>query len=473
MNESRNHDVLSDNEITRDTLVLVLAGGQGSRLHELTTHRAKPAVHFGGSWRMIDFTLSNCLNAGLHTVGILTQYQAASLHHHLEHAWPAPPVGELTIDLLPASQAYQGTADAVRQNLTYLKEYYKTKYILILAGDHIYTMDYRHMLQDHIRHAAGCTVACIEVARQEASQFGILAADENWQVQSFVEKPADPPCVLGKPDVSLASMGIYVFDTDYLYDLLTAPSAENDHDFGHDILPRVLQEGRLYAHSFEHSCTNHPSDGHTYWRDVGTLDSYWQAHMDLLGNPPELQLFDPNWVIHAAPAPDTPPHLHPNSTLCDTPEYSLIGSDCTLSDAYICSSVLSHGVTIEEGTSIQAAVILPDVHIGKHCRLKNCIVERGCILPDGLSIGFQPTEDARYFRLSSSGKVVLVTPDMLAKYAEDTERQPKCNTPIRSISSAEQYRANPRNRLHPRGTARSRSSGNMTARTRSFASRAH
>lgn len=414
--------MLHNTDIANDTLVLILAGGRGTRLHEMTDRRAKPAVYFGGNWRIIDFTLSNCLNSGLLKIGVITQYGAHSLLRHLQHAWSFLPRerGQF-VDMLPARQQtdentwYRGTADAVWQNLAIMKEHYKPKYVLILAGDHIYKMDYMQMLRDHIHSRAKCTVGSIEVKRSEADQFGVMSVNESLRVLEFVEKPAHPPAMREKPDHSLASMGIYVFDADYLYQMLEEEVVREHthHDFGKDIIPRACAEGVLYAHPFERSCKGRNAEGSIYWRDVGTLDSYWRTHMDLVTEYPQLNLFDRSWPVRGLPTQALPAkffYKHPHARTLDN---SLVSGGCIITDAEISSSVLFDRVIVEEGSVIESAVILPGTRIGKNCRLKNCIIERNCTIPDGMHIGIDREADERNFRISSSGQVVLVTPLML------------------------------------------------------------
>lgn len=409
-------------DIAENTLVLILAGGRGSRLHEMTDRRSKPAVYFGGNWRIIDFTLSNCLNSNLKKIGVLTQYEAHSLLRHLQHAWSFLPRdrGQF-VDMLPARQQidesmwYRGTADAVWQNVPIMKEHYKPKYVLILAGDHIYKMNYMQMLRDHVSSGAKCTVGCIEVKRSEADQFGIMSVNERLQVQEFVEKPSNPPGMREKPDSSLASMGIYVFDTDYLYEVLEEEVAKADthHDFGKDILPRALEEGVLYAHPFERSCMGRNAEGSIYWRDVGTLDSYWRSHMDLVTEHPQLNLFDQDWPVRGLPAQAMPSKFFYKDKKCRGLDNSLVSGGCMITDAEIRSSVLFERVTVEEKSVVDSCVVLPNVAIGSNCHLKNCIIERNCVIPDGMKIGLDLKEDAKHFRISSGGSVVLVTRPML------------------------------------------------------------
>ncbi|TCP95377.1 glucose-1-phosphate adenylyltransferase [Cricetibacter osteomyelitidis] len=409
--------------VARDTLVLILAGGRGSRLHELTDKRAKPAVYFGGNRRIIDFALSNCINSGLNRIGVVTQYAAHSLLRHLQKAWSFLPLerGEF-VDMLPARQQiddstwYRGTADAVYQNMAIIRNHYRPKYVLILAGDHIYKMDYGQMITDHIESGAKCTVGCIEVPRKEASEFGVMAVNENLKVKSFVEKPKDPPAMIDKPNSSLASMGIYVFDADYLYGALerTVNSPYTSHDFGKDVLPMALEDGVLYAHPFSRSCTGRNSDGEIYWRDVGTLESYWQSNIDLVSENPQLDIYDETWPIRGNPVQTVPSKFfYKNSQNGRHVDNSLIGGGCVVTDAEISNSVLFNKIRVNEGSQIESSVILPQVTVGKNCILKNCIVDRHCTIPDGMQIGVNLALDSQRFRISSTGNIVLVTGKML------------------------------------------------------------
>ncbi|QLB13074.1 glucose-1-phosphate adenylyltransferase [Bisgaardia hudsonensis] len=411
-------------EVVKDTLVLILAGGRGSRLHELTDKRAKPALYFGGNRRIIDFALSNCINSGLNRIGVVTQYAAHSLLRHLQKGWSFLPQerGEF-VDMLPARQQidnstwYRGTADAVYQNMAIIRNHYCPKYVLILAGDHIYKQDYSQMLLDHISSGAKCTVGCIEVSRKEASEFGVMAVDENLKVKSFIEKPKDPPAMIGKPDTSLASMGIYVFDADYLYDVLDREvnTPYTSHDFGKDILPKSLEEGVLYAHPFSRSCMGRNTEGEIYWRDVGTLDSFWQSNIDLVSENPQLDIYDKRWPIRGNPVQTYPSKFFYKNTNVKPVDNSLISGGCVITDASISNSVLFDHVKVKEGSSVDYSVILPEVTIGKNCVLKNCIIDRHSVIPDGTHIGVDPEEDRKRFRVSSTGKVILVTEAMLKK----------------------------------------------------------
>lgn len=411
-------------ELVKETLVLILAGGRGSRLHELTDKRAKPALYFGGNRRIIDFALSNCINSGLNRIGVVTQYAAHSLLRHLQTGWSFLPQerGEF-IDMLPARQQiddstwYRGTADAVYQNMAIIRDHYCPKYVLILAGDHIYKQDYSQMLLDHVTSGAKCTVGCIEVPRKDASEFGVMAVNENLKVKSFVEKPKDPPAMIGKPDTSLASMGIYVFDAEYLYDVLDREvrTPNTSHDFGKDILPKALEENVLYAHPFSRSCMGRNTDGEIYWRDVGTLDSFWQSNIDLVSEHPQLDIYDQNWPIRGNPTQTYPSKFFYKNADVKPVDNSLISGGCVITDASISYSVLFDRVKVNEGSVVEHSVVLPQVTIGKNCTLRNCIIDRHVVIPDGMQIGVDIEQDRKRFRVSSTGKVVLVTEGMLKK----------------------------------------------------------
>lgn len=414
----------SKHDLAKQTLVLILAGGRGSRLYELTDRRAKPALYFGGSRRIIDFALSNCINSNLLRIGVITQYGAHSLLRHLQNGWSFLPAerGEF-IDLLPARQQiddntwYRGTADAVYQNMAIIREHYNPKYVVILAGDHIYKMDYGQMLLDHVGSGARCTVGCIEVERDKAREFGVMAVNESLKVKSFVEKPADPPAMIGKPNSSLASMGIYVFDADYLYQVLEEEvvQPETSHDFGKNIIPRALKDEVLYAHPFERSCMGRNSAGAIYWRDVGTLDSFWESNIDLVSEDPALDIYDESWPVSGRAAQTFPSKffykkLHDAKSL----DNSLVAGGCVITDAAISHSVLFDHIHVHEGTVIEHAVILPQVNIGRNCVLRRCIIDRQADIPDGMQIGVDLELDSQRFRVSPGG-IVLVTAGMLKK----------------------------------------------------------
>lgn len=409
-------------QLTKRTIALVLAGGRGSRLYQLTDTRAKPAVYFGGKFRIIDFALSNCLNSGIRKISVVTQYKSHSLLRHLQRGWSflRAELNEF-LDLLPAQQRineehwYRGTADAVYQNIDIMRSY-NPEYIVILAGDHIYKMDYSIMLQDHVENGLGCTVGCIEVPKDEAVAFGVMGIDQNRKITTFVEKPANPPTMPDNPDMALASMGIYIFNADYLYKLLDEDLAnkESSHDFGKDIIPRVVTDGRALAHPFGMSCVQR-SNGKSYWRDVGTIDAFWSANLDLAANMPELNLYDKDWPIwtyheQLPPAKFVPDSNGDHGVATNT----IISGGCIVSGSDISHAVLFSDVRVESFCTISKAVILPNTRIGERCRLSNVVIDRGCIIPDGVIIGEDREQDAKRFHRSDSG-VVLVTKSMLAK----------------------------------------------------------
>ncbi|GMV67596.1 MAG: glucose-1-phosphate adenylyltransferase [Pseudomonadota bacterium] len=402
---------------TKDTLALILAGGRGSRLGELTSHRAKPAVPFGGKFRIIDFPLSNCINSGIRRVGVVTQYMAHSLIRHLQQGWGflRGEFGEF-IEILPAQQRhgeawYKGTADAVYQNIDIIRTH-RPRYVLILGGDHVYKMDYGTMLGFHVSHEADVTVACLEVPRMEAQGFGVMGVTADGRVESFVEKPLDPPAIPGRPDHALASMGIYVFNTDYLLRMLAQDGADpaSDHDFGKNILPGGVARGdRIFAFPFRNNALGRQA----YWRDVGTVDSYWAANMELIGVTPELDLYDDTWPIwtyqeQAPPAKFVFDDEDRRGIAID----SMLSGGCIVSGAVVRHSLLFSNVLVAERTLIQDTVVLPRAVVGPDCLVRRAVIETGCHLPPGTVIGEDPAEDARRFHVTEGG-VVLVTPEML------------------------------------------------------------
>ncbi|MBP3195096.1 MAG: glucose-1-phosphate adenylyltransferase [Cardiobacteriaceae bacterium] len=410
-----------ETKLAEETLALVLAGGRGSRLYELTDNRAKPAVYFGGNRRIIDFALSNCVNSNILKIGVVTQYAAHSLLRHLQRGWSFLPYERNQyIDMLPARQQidehtwYRGTADSVYQNMRIMKSHYRCKYVLILAGDHIYKMDYRKMLADHSMTGAKCTVACIEVPKQEAGEFGIMDVNDQLNVVGFVEKPKDPPTIPGRPNYSLASMGIYVFNADYLYEILEkeATSTDTDHDFGKNIIPKAVQDGVVYAHPFERSCRGRTHDGLVYWRDVGTLDAYWGAHMDLCSEHPQLNLYDESWLILGRPQQTWPTRFFYKTPRDRTLDNSLVSGGSVIEDAEISHSVIFPRCKIKENSVIESTVMLPDCFVGKNCVIRNAILDRYCEVPDGLQIGVNAEFDQAHFRVSKQG-IVLVNQAML------------------------------------------------------------
>ena len=409
--------------LARRTLALVLAGGRGSRLKDLTDRRAKPAVHFGGKFRIIDFALSNCMNSGMRRIGVITQYKSHSLLRHLQRGWSflRNEMGEF-VDLLPAQQRvdeeswYRGTADAIYQNLDIIRNSTPPEYIVVLAGDHIYKMDYSIMLADHAASGRGVTVGCIEVPREEAKGFGVMAIDENRAIVEFVEKPADPPPMPGDPNTSLASMGIYVFSADYLYRLLEEDAADPDseHDFSKNLIPKAVSEGQALAHPFSMSAIANPPYSRAYWRDVGTVDAYWAANLDLASTTPELNMYDRDWPIWTYQE-QLPPakFVHDEPGRCGQAIDSLVSGGCIVSGATVRNSVLFSNVLVRSFSEINQAVVLPDVQIGRGCRLSKVVIDRRCRLPDGLVIGEDPELDAQRFFRTDNG-VVLVTRRMIA-----------------------------------------------------------
>jgi len=407
--------------LARDAMAYVLAGGRGSRLKELTDRRAKPAVYFGGKTRIIDFALSNALNSGIRRIGVATQYKAHSLIRHLQRGWNfLRPERNESFDILPASQRvsetqwYDGTADAVFQNIDII-EAYEPKFMVILAGDHIYKMDYELMLQQHVNSGADVTVGCLEVPRMDATGFGVMHVNEQDEIVAFVEKPADPPAMPGNPDVALASMGIYVFNTDFLMDELRRDAATpgSSRDFGKDIIPYIVEHGKAVAHRFSESCVRETPDKEAYWRDVGTVDAYWQANIDLTEILPELDLYDRSWPIWTY-AEIRPPakFVHNEEGRRGMALSSLVSGDCIISGSEIHQSLLFSGVLCRSYSNLNEAVVLPECVIGRHANLSKVVIDRGVKIPAGLVVGEDPELDASRFHRSESG-ICLITQDML------------------------------------------------------------
>jgi glucose-1-phosphate adenylyltransferase len=407
--------------ISRTAMAYVLAGGRGSRLLELTDRRAKPAVYFGGKTRIIDFALSNALNSGIRRIAVATQYKAHSLIRHLGRGWNfLRPERNESFDVLPASQRvdenmwYLGTADAVYQNIDII-ESYDPKYMVILAGDHVYKMDYEKMLQQHVDSGADVTVGCLEVPRMEAVGFGVMHIDETNKILSFLEKPKDPPAMPGKPDVALASMGIYVFETKFLIEALKRDAANpgSQRDFGKDIIPEIVSQGKAVAHHFSQSCVRSTNEHDAYWRDVGTVDAYWEANIDLTAVVPSLDLFDQDWPIWTYNELTAPAKfVHDADNRRGVAISSLVSGGCLVSGAGIHNSLLFTGVRVNSYSHVDRAVILPYVNVGRGARLSNCVIDRGVQIPDGLVIGDDPELDGRRFRRTDKG-ICLVTQAML------------------------------------------------------------
>jgi glucose-1-phosphate adenylyltransferase len=408
--------------LTRRALALVLAGGRGSRLRQLTDRRAKPAVFFGGKFRIIDFALSNCLNSGVRRICVLTQYKAHSLLRHLQMGWSflRPEMNEF-LDLLPAQQRldeatwYRGTADAVYQNFDIFRAA-EAEYFIVLAGDHIYKMDYSNMLEGHVDKGADCTVACIEVPLEEASGFGVMAVDDSMRIVDFLEKPKEPPAISGKPARALASMGVYVFTAEFLYAELERDHRDptSSHDFGKDVIPNLVSRGLAVAHSFEESCVKTTPEAEAYWRDVGTIDSYWSANIDLVTPVPSLDIYDRSWPIWTYQQ-----QLPPAKFVFDDEDRrgmavdSMVSGGCIISGATVRGSLLFSNCRINSHARTAGAVLLPDVEVGRRARLSNVVVDRGCHIPEDLVIGEDPELDAKRFYRSDHG-VTLVSADMLA-----------------------------------------------------------
>ena len=402
-------------------MAFVLAGGRGSRLMELTDRRAKPAVYFGGKSRIIDFALSNALNSGIRRISVATQYKAHSLIRHMQRGWNFfRAERNESFDILPASQRvaedkwYEGTADAVAQNVDII-EPYDPEYMLILAGDHVYKMDYEVMLQQHVNSGADVTVGCIDVPRREATGYGVMAIDDKRRIVDFVEKPPNPPPMPGKPDRSLGSMGIYVFNTKFLFDLLRQDSANpnSTHDFGKDIIPALVKGGKAVAHVFADSCVRTGLESEPYWRDVGTIDAFWEANIDLTDFIPKLDLWEHDWPIWTY-AEITPPakFIHDEETRRGTATSSMVSGGCIISGTKIDKSLLFTGVRTHSYGQLTHVVALPYVTVGRSARLTRVVIDHGVTIPEGLVVGEDPEEDARRFRRTPGG-VCLITQRMI------------------------------------------------------------
>lgn len=418
-------DLALNLDLPKRAVALVLAGGRGSRLKALTDRRAKPAVYFGGKFRIVDFALSNCLNSGIRRIGVITQYKSHSLLRHVQRGWGflKSEMNEF-VDLLPAQQRtddeswYRGTADAVFQNLDILAGY-NADYIVVLAGDHIYKQNYALMLADHVAKGRNCTVGCISVPRMEATAFGVMAVDNNDVILDFVEKPPDPPPMPNDPDRALASMGIYIFNAAYLYEQLERDirDPESNHDFGKDIIPHAVKNGEAVAHPFELSAVGTRPNEEPYWRDVGTIDAYWDANIDLTATDPLLNLYDTQWPVWTYQA-QLPPakFVHNQADRRGMAIESVVSGGCIVS-GNVHRSVLFSTVRVHSYSNVSWSVLLPAVQVGRHARLTRTVVDRGCIIPDGMVIGEDVADDnARFYR--SENGITLVTQDMLTKLQE-------------------------------------------------------
>jgi len=411
--------------LSSQAMAFVLAGGRGSRLKELTDRRAKPAVYFGGKTRIIDFALSNALNSGIRKMAIATQYKAHSLIRHIQRGWGFFRAERNEyLDVLPASQRmdevnwYRGTADAVAQNIDIIDSY-GIRYVVVLAGDHIYKMDYEVMLRQHVETKADVTIGCLTVPRLEARAFGVMHVDKTMRITAFLEKPKDPPAIPGDPDHALASMGIYVFDWAFLRDLLIRDMQDDNssHDFGNDLIPAIVRDGKAMAHRFADSCVKSGLETEPYWRDVGTIDAFWQANIDLTDFVPKLDLYDNAWPIWTY-AEIVPPakFIHDEDGRRGMAVSSLVSGDCIVSGSEVRNSLLFTGVRTHSFSSLEFVVALPQVTVNRRASLRNCVIDRGVVIPEGLTIGADPEEDAKWFRRTEAG-IVLVTQDMLDRRA--------------------------------------------------------
>ncbi|WP_455208572.1 glucose-1-phosphate adenylyltransferase [Kaarinaea lacus] len=404
--------------LTRNTLAMIMAGGRGSRLKDLTRWRAKPSVPFGGKFRIIDFVLSNCVNSGIRQIGLLTQYKSHSLIQHVQRGWNfmRGEFGEF-VELLPAQQRiqenwYAGTADAIYQNIDIIRNH-NPSYVLILAGDHIYKMDYGPMIAAHVDRKADITVGCIEVPLEKAAEFGVMTVNADWKVESFAEKPKRPQPVPHNPTMALASMGIYVFSAKFLYELLIEDADDEDstHDFGKDIVPKLVENYQAYAYPFRDA----QHDSTAYWRDVGTVDAFWRANLELIGITPELNLYDDSWPIWTYQE-----QLPPAKFVFDDEDRrgmavdSMVSGGCIISGAVVRHSLLFSNVHVNSFSRVEDSVLLPDVEIGRHCKIKRTIIDKGCVIPDEMEIGIDLEKDRERFFVSPEG-VVLVIPEMLGQ----------------------------------------------------------
>jgi glucose-1-phosphate adenylyltransferase len=409
-------------QLTKNTYAMILAGGRGSRLKQLTDWRAKPAVPFAGKFRIIDFTLSNCVNSGIRRIGVATQYKAHSLIQHVQRGWSfLDGRFDEYVELLPAQQQiqeswYKGTADAVFQNLGIIRRI-APEYVLILSGDHIYKMDYGRMLAQHVTNRADMTVGCLDVPIEEAVEFGVMGVDTEGRVLQFQEKSPTPMSVPGDPTMALASMGIYVFNAKFLYEQLIrdADDPRSSHDFGKDILPHIISRFRVYSHRFGDSCVGMTESGVHYWRDVGTIDAYWEANMELTKISPELNMYDHNWPIwtHQEQLPPAKFVFDDDGRRGEAID-SMVSGGCVISGASVHRSLLFSNVFVHSWATIEDTVVLPDVDIGRHVVLRKCVVDKGCRIPPGLVVGMNPDEDRRRFYVSEKG-VTLITPEMLGQ----------------------------------------------------------
>lgn len=410
-------------KLAQTSMAFVLAGGRGSRLYELTDRRAKPAMYFAGKSRIVDFPLSNAVNSGIRRIGVATQYKAHSLIRHLQRGWSFfRAERNESLDILPASQQmndenwYKGTADAVLQNAGIIRGY-NPKYIIVLAGDHIYKQDYSLMIAHHVESGADVTVGCIEVPRMDATGFGVMKVDTRDRILDFVEKPTDPPAMPGHPDLALASMGIYVFETEPLLGMLKdlAAGPHHGHDFGRDVIPRIVTSGRAVAHPFSRSCIRSSAEEKAYWRDVGTIDAFWQANIDLTDFMPELDIYDQTWPIWTYSELTAPAKfIHNEEGRRGQAISSMVSGGCIVSGSSLERCLLFTGVRTHSYSQIEGIIAMPYVEINRNARLKNSVIDRGVVIPNGLVVGEDPELDALRFRRSDNG-ICLITQPMIDK----------------------------------------------------------
>ncbi len=393
----------------RDILTFILAGGKGERLDPLTRDRAKPAVPFGGIYRIVDFALSNCVNSGLRRIFLLTQYKSFSLQRHILEGWNiySNQLGEF-IDVVPAQQRisadwYRGTADAIYQNLNMVQDY-DPKLVLILAGDHVYKMDYRKMIDDHVRTGADMTVACLSMLKSESANFGVVEVNKNSMIVGFQEKPKNPKTIPSNPGSIFGSMGIYLFNADVLLKELKIDADQNDsgHDFGRNIIPQMVQKKmKVFAYDFA------ASNEFSYWRDIGTRDAYYQANMDLVGPDPKFNLFEKTWPLRTHYHHHSPVRAYTTGKKPGTIVNSLVASGCVLESAQVVHSVVSNNVFLKDGASVKNSVIMDSVTIGQGAQIQNAIIDKDVVIPAGARIGFDPPEDRKRFTLTTSGIVIV------------------------------------------------------------------
>lgn len=412
-------------QLTRGTMAVIMAGGRGQRLADLTNDRAKPATPFGGKYRIIDFTLSNCVNSGIRQVQVLTQYKAHALIQHLHRGWGflRGELGEF-VEIVPAQQQhgewwYRGTADAVYQNFNIIDEH-SPELVLILAGDHVYKMDYGPMVAFHAQRKADVTVGVVQVPVSQASEFGVMTVDKNNRIVRFTEKPAHPEPMPGRDDIALASMGIYVFETEFLRQRLAedADKVDSAHDFGRNIIPATIGRNRTFAYPFE----NVETRAQAYWRDVGTVDAYYEANLELIHVKPELNLYDEDWPIwtYQEQVPSAKFVLDDQGRRGHAIN-SMVAGGAIVSGAEVVESLLFHNVFVEERSRIFRSVVLPHVEIGKNCRISRAVIDEGCVIPDGMVIGEDRAADAKRFHVTQNG-IALVTRRMLVRLEGSEEK---------------------------------------------------